>query len=197
VSLSDAWADKDIHYPGDSWNDPPGQQHLYGNLKQLNLLKRAHRHLKVLLSIGGWTYSPSFHPVVVSRALRAAFVRSAVRLVEDYGFDGLDIDYEYPGDRAQAEGYVHLLRELREALDELAHKTGESGGRFSLTVAAPCGSGNYEKLHIKEMDRYLDFWNLMVRVRAVLSVCGAHCWWWGYSVEPDVIFRSPGLRYEA
>jgi chitinase len=175
VFLSDLWADQDIHYPGDSWSD--SGTNLYGNFKAIYNLKKQHRHLKLLLSIGGWTYSPSFHPVVVSPAHRAEFVRSAVKLVEDYGLDGLDVDYEYPQNDAQARGYVDLLRELRAALDQHArHKHADY--RFLLTVsaiitsrtcrpsdgwqiAAPCGPENYRKLHVREMVPLLDFWNLM------------------------------------
>ena len=160
VVLSDVWSDKDIHYPGDSWEEPV--THLFGNFKQFYLMKRTHRHLKLLLSIGGWTYSPSFHPVVVDPKLRHRFVETSVKLVEDYGLDGLDIDYEYPQNDAQARGYVDLLQELREGLDNLATKIG-GVGRFALTIAAPCGAHNYEKLHIAAMNRHLDFWNLMVR----------------------------------
>ena len=132
VYLSDVWADKDIHYPGDSWND--SGNNLYGNFKAIYLLKRKHRHLKVLLSIGGWTYSPSFHPIVVSPQHRAKFVESSIKLLEDYGLDGLDIDYEYPGNDEQARGYVELLRELRAGLDQHAHKK-QANYRFLLTVS--------------------------------------------------------------
>ncbi|KAJ3570369.1 hypothetical protein NP233_g4450 [Leucocoprinus birnbaumii] len=158
VFLSDLWADQDIHYPGDSWNDVG--TNLYGNLKAIYKLKKEHRHLKSLLSIGGWTYSPSFHPVVTNPALRAEFVKSSVQLLEDYGFDGLDVDYEYPSNDNEARGYVELLRELRIALDNHA-KAKKADYRFLLTIAAPCGPQNYQKLHIAEMDKYLDFWNLM------------------------------------
>ncbi|KAL0563688.1 Chitinase 4 [Marasmius crinis-equi] len=165
VHLSDKWADQDIHYPGDSWSDTGNN--LYGNLKAIYKLKQTHRHLKVLLSIGGWTYSPSFHPVVVSPHLRARFVESSIRLLEDYGLDGLDVDYEYPQNDEQARGYVELLKELREALDKHAASKGPGCNyRFLLTkitsqIAAPCGPSNYEKLHIRAMDRYLDLWNMM------------------------------------
>ena len=118
VFLSDTWADQEIHYSGDSWND--SGKNLYGNLKAIYNLKKEHRHLKVILSIGGWSYSSSFHPVVISPALRANFVISALKLLEDNGLDGLDIDYEYPQNDEQARGYVDLLRELRNALDNHA-----------------------------------------------------------------------------
>ncbi|KAF8658256.1 hypothetical protein AX16_002032 [Volvariella volvacea WC 439] len=158
VKLSDPWADKDIHYPGDSWNDVG--HNLYGNFKAIYKLKKQHRHLKVLLSIGGWTYSPKFHPIVVNPALRAQFVASSVKLLEDYGLDGLDIDYEYPSNDEQARGYVDLLRELRHALDVHSRRKW-ANYKFLLTIAAPCGPDNYKKLHIHEMDQYLDFWNMM------------------------------------
>ena len=131
VFLSDLWADQDIHYPGDSWND--SGKNLYGNLKAIYLLKKKHRHLKLLLSIGGWTYSPSFHPVVVSPAHRQRFVESSIKILEDYGFDGLDVDYEYPQNDEQARGYVDLLRELREGLDRHAQRQGHQY-KYPLTV---------------------------------------------------------------
>ncbi len=129
--LSDTWADQEIHYPGDSWSDTG--KNLYGNFKAIYNLKKQNRHLKVILSIGGWTYSPSFHPVVVNPQLRSKFVASAIRLVEDNGLDGLDIDYEYPQNEHQARGYVDLLRELRHALDDYARRKG-ANYMFLLTV---------------------------------------------------------------
>ncbi|KAH8827976.1 glycoside hydrolase family 18 protein [Flagelloscypha sp. PMI_526] len=159
VKLSDAWADKDIHYPGDSWNED--NSNLFGNFKAIYNLKKANRHLKVLVSIGGWTYSPKFHPVVIDHHKRRKFVESSVKLLEDYGLDGIDVDYEYPGNPAEAQGYVDLLRELRHALDEHARRKHGCDYRFLLTIAAPCGPQNYNVLHVKAMDEVLDFWNLM------------------------------------
>lgn len=48
-------------------------------------------------------------------------MKTSIQILEDYGFDGLDIDYEYPRDYDGARGCVDLLRELRHALNVHAH----------------------------------------------------------------------------
>lgn len=159
--LTDSWADQEIHWDGDKWED--GHK-LYGCLKQLNILKRRNRNLKILLSIGGWTYSSNFKNGAGTPQNRANFARSAVKLLKNYGFDGLDIDWEYPQNPQEAADWVALLKACREEMEAYAQATAKSGHRphhFELTVACPAGPQNYEKLDLRGMDRYLDFWNLM------------------------------------
>ncbi|CAE6354217.1 unnamed protein product [Rhizoctonia solani] len=159
IKLSDPDADQAKHYDGDSWNDVGNN--VYGNFKQLYLLKQKNRSLKVLLSIGGWTYSQAGHfNFVTNPSARATFVSSAITLLEDNGLDGIDIDYEYPTAGAQAQGYAALLSELRAALDAHAAKKGESNP-YQITAAVPAGKSNYQNLLVSQMDKSLTFWNLM------------------------------------
>ncbi|KAK9449465.1 glycoside hydrolase [Limtongia smithiae] len=158
IKLTDNWSDTDQHHENDSWNDPDIAQNLYGNLHELYKLKRACPHVKVLLSVGGWTYSQQgCFAFSHDAGKRDAFARSARSMIDDFGLDGIDIDWEYPNAGAEAEYFVALLRATRSALDA---GSGERR-RYLLSIAAPCGETNMAALRVREMDSVLDFWNLM------------------------------------
>ncbi|KAJ7595937.1 glycoside hydrolase family 18 protein [Mycena floridula] len=159
IALSDTYADTQLHFATDSWSETGNN--LYGCLKQMYLLKLAHRNLKVLLSVGGWTYAQAGHfNFVTSASSRAAFVTSAVSMVENYGFDGIDIDYEYPANAAQGQGFADLLSALRSAFDALAAKKGDTTP-YQITAAVSAGAANYANLVVPQMNAALSYWNLM------------------------------------
>ena len=155
--LSDPWADIEKPLSGNSSGE--SGNNLHGCLEQLYLLKKQNRSLKVLLSIGGWTYSSNFASPASTSIGRSTFASSVVSLVENYGLDGVDIDWEYPANASQAIDMVALLQTVRQALDTYGNSL-STPYHFILTAACP-GPYGYQYLRLSEMNQTVDFWNFM------------------------------------
>lgn len=167
--LGDEYADVQFAYFDDATDprrDALGNP-LAGNLAALLRLKERYPHLKTLLSVGGWTWSTKFTDAALTAESRERFVRSCVALMRRYGFDGLDIDWEFPV--TQGEGYFQgraedkqnftlLMAEFRRQLDQQA----EADGRpYRLTIAAPQIAFFWENMELELIHPYLDWINIM------------------------------------
>ena len=66
------------------------------NFHRLQQLKQNNPSLKTLISVGGWTWSGLFSEAALSEESRILFSESCSDFIRRYGFDGIDIDGEYP-----------------------------------------------------------------------------------------------------
>lgn len=117
-------------------------------LRSLLELKNENPDLKVVLSMGGADATAGWAEMLADESLRKAFVADCVRLIDLYGLDGFDFDWEFPSNDAERANYVTLFKELREAV-----------GTDKLVTAA-AGFGGYG-FDLKEAMNYLDYINLM------------------------------------
>lgn len=137
------------------------------NFRHLNLLKKENPALKILISIGGWTWSKNFSDAVLSDTSRQQFAESAVAIIKKFDLDGIDIDWEYPG-RPGFEGniyrpedqqnYTLMFSELRKQLDDLQQQTPK---KYLLTTAAGASKGFLDHTDMGNAQQYLDYINLM------------------------------------
>ncbi|XP_059619537.1 chitinase-3-like protein 1 [Phlebotomus argentipes] len=141
----------------DTWLDLEDNYGL-GNLKKLSKLKEINPNLKTLAAIGGWSEgTEAFSKVANDPVKRGIFVKNCMDFVEKYDFDGLDLDWEYPGQRdgnktTDKEAFTLLVKELATALHskKLLLTALVAPERYSFNVA-------YD---IPQISKHLDFMKL-------------------------------------
>lgn len=155
----------------DTWGQP-----LRGHWNQIKKLKAKYPNLKVLISLGGWTWSQGFASAARPENRQAfvascidAYIRGNLPLFDSAGgpgaaagvFDGFDIDWEYPaacgltcGSAEDSDNFTALLAEFRRQLDAV---------RPGLVLSAAVAAG-IDKIRLTRPDLYhpfVDYLNVM------------------------------------
>ncbi|UXH80137.1 glycosyl hydrolase family 18 protein [Roseateles amylovorans] len=190
-------ADQSVDGVADSWNQP-----LRGNWNQLKKLKAKYPKIKVLISLGGWTWSRGFSSAARPEN-RVAFVQSCVDayikgnlpVTDNAGgqgaavgvFDGIDLDWEYPnacglacGAPEDRENFTALLAEFRKQLD--AVRPG-----LLLSIASAAGVDKVRQYDPDKVHPYLNFINVMTYDfhGGWDSITGFHSALYGSTADPS------------
>lgn len=136
------------------------------NFAALNALKKENPSLTVLVSVGGWLWSGNFSDAVLTQQSRKVFIDSVVAFIEKYDLDGLDIDWEYPGqvgagNRFRPEdkqNYTAVLKELRERFN---HEQSKLHRRLYLSIATGSYPNFLAHTQMGKAQKYVDTVNLM------------------------------------
>ncbi|MYX76581.1 chitinase C-terminal domain-containing protein [Streptomyces sp. SID3915] len=165
-----------------------------GHFNLLSKFKKQHPDVKTLVSVGGWAEtggyfddngdrvdSGGFYSMAtnadgsVNQKGIDTFADSTVAFIKKYGFNGVDIDYEYPTTMKDAgnpldhtlanarraglvKGYGALMKTLREKLDRAS---AADGTHYLLTVAAPSSGYLLRGMETFQVQKYLDYVNIM------------------------------------
>jgi chitinase len=134
--------------------------------KNVGNLKAKNPDLKIIIALGGWTFSDPgpwqaiFPSLASSQSNRQTFIKNLLGFLDEYGYDGVDFDWEYPGDedRGGSEqdtvNLVYLVKELRAAIKS-------SGRDYIVTYTAPTSYWYLRHFDPKGMEPYIDWINLM------------------------------------
>lgn len=160
VTIHDPWAAINVSQTGTSLS-------YKGNFGQLMAIKQAYPHLKILPSVGGWTLSDPFY-AMKDKTKRDKFVTSVKEFLLTWKFfDGVDIDWEYPGANGASttlasdkdgETYLLLMQELRAMLDELEKETGRE---YQLTSAISAAKAKIDKVDFGQVQKSVDHFFMM------------------------------------
>ncbi|KAH7329286.1 hypothetical protein B0I35DRAFT_473903 [Stachybotrys elegans] len=133
--------------------------------KRVVSLKRREPNLKVLIAIGGWTFNDPgptqyvFSDIARSKTNQNKFIRSLISFMSTYGFDGIDLDWEYPvapdrsGRDEDYKNFPEFLKNMKKAL--------KSSGRDEISITIPASLWYLKHFDIVAMEKHIDFFNVM------------------------------------
>jgi chitinase len=145
---------------GDSTIDPT-------NFAKLNELKKTYPNIKTIISVGGWDWSGKFSDVALTDSSRTVFANSVIAFIKQYGFDGVDIDWEYPVAGGLSSNvkrpedktnFTLLLQKLRQTLDAQAVVDGK---KYILSIAGGAGTSYISNTELNLIANVVDYANVM------------------------------------
>ncbi len=137
------------------------------NIQKLKELKWINPELKILISVGGWTWSGKFSDAALTEDSRTRFANNCVEFIKTYGFDGVDLDWEYPvggglstnkSRQEDKQNFTLLLKAIREKLDIQGRKDGKY---YELSIAGGAGKEYINSVELWNIHNYIDFANIM------------------------------------
>ncbi|MCX7711673.1 MAG: glycoside hydrolase family 18 protein [Clostridia bacterium] len=134
-------------------------------LGEVKRLKKLFPNLRILISIGGWG-AEGFSDAAQTEASRGRFADSALAFITSHGFDGVDLDWEYPclseaGIKSTPDdkhNFTRLLQKVRQKLDEAEMRDHR---RYWLTIASGAMQEHVSHLELDLISEVTDFINVM------------------------------------
>ncbi|CAF3644436.1 unnamed protein product [Rotaria sordida] len=138
-----------------------------GFFERFNAWKSVNKNIKTLLAVGGWDMGmKDFAGIVKSEKTMKSFAESSIKYLRKHKFDGLDLDFEYPGvdwrdsPREDKQKFTKLCEILYETFEKDAEKNGYE--RLLLTAAVAAAKVNIDKAYeVDKLVPVLDWFNLM------------------------------------
>ena len=129
-------------------------------------LKDRQMGLQTWISVGGWSFTDpgptrqAFSDMVSTTGNRQKFIKGLTNFMDTYSFDGVDLDWEYPGadDRGgkspDSANYVLLAQELKAAF----------GSKYGISMTLPTSFWYLQHFDVKGFQDSIDWFNLMAYV---------------------------------
>lgn len=161
--------------PADSWNDLQDNGGK-GTYKKFIDMKEYNKDLKILITVGGWnTGSIKFSKLSSDAKKRKVFIDSALKLAKTHGFDGINVNWQFPTRRGgvpdDKKNFAILLKEMYEVFRAnkllLTIDMSASPNIIDDAYDIPLISKNVDLIHVTAFD-YWGYWEPITGLPAAL-----------------------------
>ena len=176
--------------------DADGQLNPARNVPSRALTTEAHKHgVQVLVSLGGWGWDEQFRAIAADPAAEARYVAAVLKLVDEFDYDGIDFDWEYPDTAAEVEGFERMTRAFRAGVDAIGKRKGRP---MQITMAASSNEGTLRWLKTEFLVETMDWINVMTYdyTGDWVSYAGHQSPLFGSSRQPGTPKRSTAATIE-
>ena len=119
----------------------------------------AHRAgVQVLLSLGGWGFDEQFAAIASHPEAEDRFVASVLKMVDNFDYDGIDFDWEYPDTEAEVVGFERITRRFRAGVDAIGLSKRRT---MRITMAASSNPETLRRLKTDFLVATMDWINVM------------------------------------
>nr|XP_056700837.1 chitotriosidase-1-like [Euleptes europaea] len=146
------------HLSCNGWNDESVL------IPQIQALKKRNPALLTLLAVGGSRFGTAFSPMLSTAATRKNFIDSAIPILRNYDFDGIELHFEHPGCRGSPPKDKHrftsLIEEMTAAFEKEAKETGNK--KLLLTAAVAARKETIDAAYeVDKLSKHLDYISVM------------------------------------
>ncbi|MBP1647845.1 MAG: chitinase, partial [Bacteroidetes bacterium] len=129
------------------------------------LITAAHAHeVKVVVSVGGWneTYASNFSTLAADSATRRAFASNLTQFCVANGYDGADVDWEFPANTTDRANHAQMIHAIRQAFDSVQpgltlSMAGSSGNWYGQWIDFAATKNDFDWIGIMTYDFYGDW----------------------------------------
>lgn len=160
-----------------AWPDQNGNILSYDNMFSSDLCETVQENgCKILLSLGGWGNDVGFRTVAESHELRSVFINNLLDVIDTYGYNGIDMDWEHPTSNEDRQNLNFLIAEM----DSVFH---QHNPELLITMAVPISNWSGQWYDFSFLRFYIDFFNAMTY--------DIHGGWTSHAGHNSPLYSSP------
>jgi len=138
-----------------AWPNADGTISYYDNMLDPSIADFVHQNgRKLLLSFGGWGNTEGFPDMVSTVDSRQNFISNLLDLFDNYGYDGIDLDWEYPSNSTETNNLTQLVEEMRNEFDIV-------NSEYLITMAVGPSNWSGQHFEYENLNENMDWFSMM------------------------------------